>query len=171
VSDHIHKTIADFRAKLGRAENEVIRLKKTINDLCDMVGLPLAFGAAELDPSGSSGGVSFSADAFYGKPLATCIKMILDRRKAADLGAATLDEIFQQLSTHGYHFEGKEENRKASLRMAIRKNSEFHRLPNGTYGMRDWYDRIKGKTNGEEAATEDEADADADADAKTDEKK
>lgn len=145
MSDHIQKTIADFRAKLERAESEVLRLKKTINDLCEMGGMPPVFAESDLDPRSSAGSIAFSSDAFYGKPLATCIKMILDRRKASGLGAATIDEIYQPLANHGYHFEGKEENRKQILRMALRKNVEFHKLPNNTYGMRDWYERIKAK--------------------------
>lgn len=72
------------------------------------------------------------------------MKTILEARKAAKMGVATVDELYQALLKHGYHFEGKEENRKTVLRTALRKkNTDFHRLPHGGYGLREWYDKIK----------------------------
>ena len=151
MTDHIDKTIQDFQLKLETAESEVIRLKRTINDLCEMGGKQRLFGDEELEKSGQrKTPLAFANDAFYGKPLASCVKEILSARKTANLGAATIDELYEALLSHGYHFEGKEENRKHILRTALRKNSDFHKLPHGGYGLREWYGRIKPSAAGDD---------------------
>lgn len=153
MNEHIEKTIRDFCAKLESAEHEVVRIKRTINDLCEMSGKPPMFRKDELDTSAAGKApLAFANDAFYGKPLASCVKEILSARKSANLGAATIDELYQALASHGYHFEGKEENRKHILRTALRKNSDFHKLPHGGYGLREWYGRIKSSGNGDSDA-------------------
>ncbi len=142
--DHIDRTIQDFRGKLEHAEQEVLRFKRAINTVCEVGGRPVMFQEAEMTPSiSATGAISFANDAFYGKPLATSMKQVLEARKGAGLGVATIDELYQALLEHGYHFEGKEENRKTILRNALRKNPDFHRLPHGGYGLREWYGRIK----------------------------
>jgi hypothetical protein len=157
MNDHIEKTIRDFCVKLESAEHEVIRIKRTVNDLCDMGGKPHMFRDEELDLSAQGKTpLAFANDAFYGKPLASCVKEILSARKAANLGAATIDELYDALASHGYHFEGKEENRKHILRTALRKNSDFHKLPHGGYGLREWYGRIKSSVNGGADESEEE---------------
>ncbi|WP_395734990.1 hypothetical protein [Prosthecobacter sp.] len=87
--------------------------------------------------------MQFASDAFYGKPLASCLKMILEQRKSLNKGPASVEDFYTELVNGGYHFEGKEENRKTILRTALRKNSDFHRLPNGLHGLSQWYERIK----------------------------
>jgi hypothetical protein len=156
MNDHIEKTIQDFRKKLETAEQEVIRLKRTINDLCDMGGKARLFRDDELEASSGKTPLTFANDAFYGKPLASCVKEILSARKTANLGAAGIDELYDALLGHGYHFEGKEENRKNILRTALRKNSDFHKLPHGGYGLREWYGRLKPSPNGDDEEGENE---------------
>ena len=165
MSDHIDKTIEAFRAKLEHAEEEVIRLKMAINVVCEVGGRPAIYKDADLDQTKSAGAtLTFSNDAFYGKPLATCMKLVLEARKSAGLGAASTDELYQALANHGYHFEGKEENRKTIVRTALRKNPDFHRLPHGGYGLREWYARIKSSADAHGAA-ESNGDTEADEEA------
>jgi hypothetical protein len=148
MSDHIDKTIQDYLVKHENHQREGVRIKRTLNDLCEMAGKPPMFSEEELADSGQRKTVgTFANDAF--KPLASCIKEILSARKAANLGAASTDDLYDTLLAHGYHFEGKEENRKAILRTALRKNMDFHKLPHGGYGLRDWYPKIKPSASGD----------------------
>ena len=163
MSDHIDKTIQDFRSKLEHAESEVIRLKRTINDLCELGQKPKLYTDEDLKIAPQGKIASFSNDAFYGKPLSTCIKHILEARKLANQGAATVDELYTVLVQHGYHFDGKEENRKTILRTMLRKNVDFHRLPHGGYGLRDWYEKIKSSADSSKSGDSDDDDSQADA--------
>ncbi|MCB1230459.1 MAG: hypothetical protein KDN19_09350 [Verrucomicrobiae bacterium] len=143
MDDYLEKTIRAFKAKLEEAESEVIRIKKSINDMCAIGGAPPMYADAQLNPE-TRGEIGFANDDFYGKPLATCVKQILERNKASGGGAMSVEEIYQILLAGGYHFDGKEENRKTILRTAMRKNVDFHKLPNNNYGLRSWYPKIKG---------------------------
>lgn len=165
---HIELTIRDFQAKLSKAQAEVTRYKKTINDLCEMAGRePMYAVTEETEEAKAAVPSSFASDAFYGKPLASGIKLILDQRRARNSGPASVDDIYNILLAGGYHFEGKEENRKTILRTAIRKNSDFHKLPNGLIGLSSWYERIK--KSGGHGSFDDDGDLNADQDSSSEE--
>lgn len=140
--EHIDLTISDFQQRLTKAMGEVIRYKKTINDLCEIAGKPPIYPESELEEAGAAP-LQFASDAFYGKPLASSIKMILEQRKARNNGPASIKELVDELQRGGYQFQGKEENRRIIVGDALRKNSDFHRLPNGLHGLTAWYERIK----------------------------
>lgn len=141
--EHIQRTIADFQTRLKKAESEVIRYKKTINDLCEMADQPPLYAETDFEETATAMALQFSSDAFYGKPLASSIKMILEQRKARNNGPAPLKELLEELRRGGYQFQGKEENQRIIVSDAIRKNTDFHKLPNGLWGLTIWYDRIK----------------------------
>lgn len=67
-------------------------------------------------------------------------------RRTANLGPATVGEIYDALLAGGYNFESKDTaNGKRGLRVSLTKNSSiFHRLPDGkTFGLASWYPKIK----------------------------
>ena len=39
----------------------------------------------------------------------------------------------------GYEFPKRADNAKRSLKISMRKNRIFHRLPTGAYGLKEWY--------------------------------
>lgn len=58
------------------------------------------------------------------------------------LGAATIDEIHEALKRGGYLFDARDDNAaKAALRIALGKDVQVLRLPNGAYGIAAWYGR------------------------------
>lgn len=114
-----------------------------------MAGKPLMYPPLELEENGVVA-TQFASDAFYGKPLASSIKMIFEQRKARNNGPASIKELQDELQRGGYQFQGKEENRRIIIGDALRKNSDFHRLPNGLHGLTIWYDRIKKQPDEEE---------------------
>ena len=94
-------------------------------------------------PEDTGSGVStmIRTDEFYGKKLATAIREVLDKRKAAGRGASTPKEIYDDLVRGGFHFQTKnEDNAMRGVYQALTKNAvTFHRLPNDTYGLLAWY--------------------------------
>src|ERR1043165_1983979 len=108
MTDHIVQTISDLEKKVAEYEAHALRVKTTINELCEMAGLSPRYASAELQKS-SRGGFAIRSDQFHARPQATVVREYLELRKRADLGPATVDEIFDALAQGGYKFNTKTE--------------------------------------------------------------
>lgn len=128
---------AQLREELATA-NETKRL---INSLCKRAKMSPRY---ELEDMGASVG-PIRSDQYYGQPLSTVVRDILVRRKASGLGAATVNELYDMMKKGGYQFEVKDDTvGRNSLRNSLTKNSNtFHKLPNGQFGLLDWYPNAK----------------------------
>jgi hypothetical protein len=86
-------------------------------------------------------------------------------RKAANLGAASVADIFSTVRKGGFKFDAKDdENAKNTIRMSLRKNSSiFHKLPNGEYGLLTWYPNAKPARDDDKNEAGDNAEKDKDA--------
>jgi hypothetical protein len=148
MNDDILITIDALTKRVVAKEEEANKLKKLVNELCAEAEIAIRY------PNIPQAGASISAlrsDQFYGQTLTAAIRNYLEQRKAAGLGAAGVQEIYQAIKDGGYKFETKnEENAKVSVGNALRKTSSiFHRLPNGQYGLLVWYPSAKAKPEGE----------------------
>jgi hypothetical protein len=142
MAEELALAINVLEQRLSEQLEKVATSKKLINQLCIESGSPIRYPEAEILSGGSRG---IRGDQFYGQPLASAVREILEMRKAANMGAATVNEIHAALVQGGLQFEAKdEENAKRSLRISLSKNSTlFHRLPNGQYGLLAWYPAVK----------------------------
>ncbi len=154
------KTIEMVQGQIREVEDQLRDKKRMVNDLCRLAGRDPLYSDAD---TGASGVVaSIRSDEFYGKPLATVVRSVLEKRGAANLGAASVAEIYDAMVQGGYEFKGKnDDNNKRGLYISLGKNtSTFHKLPNGNYGLLEWYPTAKEKKdengNGKKAAKEDE---------------
>jgi hypothetical protein len=140
--DTMQKAIELVLVKLREQEAQVAETKIAINAMCKVAGMPVMFPDAG---SASGAGTSFRSDQFYGQALTTVVRDILNARKAQNLGAASVGEIYDAMTAGGYKFEtANVENAKRVLRISLTKNSAvFHKLPNGDYGLREWYPNLK----------------------------
>jgi len=138
---HAEQTIVDLENRLKELQEELHKIKTAINCLCDVTGQPARYDEVEEKSSKS---VTFRSDEYYGRPLATVITEVLDKRKAVGQGAATLDEIYKELVSGGCKLRGKNDGiRKRGLAITMGKNPKFHRLPNDTWGLIEWYPGVK----------------------------
>lgn len=147
MSEHILKTVADVEEKLKVAEAEVTQLKRVINDLLEMAGHPPRYAAAEPESHAASV-TSMRTDQFYGRPMATVVREYLAMRKAAQMDPpASVREIYDALVKGGFKFEASsEKNAIDGLRISLAKNTAvFHKLPNGAWGLVEWYPSVKKK--------------------------
>jgi len=132
-------------AKLAQQEAEVIKTKTLINQMRELVGEPPMFpdvGEVSIAANGSqSAPVTVRMDQFFNKPLATCVREVLDLRKKHGLGPATADEIHAVLVRGGFNFPSREEReQKRGLMVSLAKNTvTFRKLPNDTFGLAEWY--------------------------------
>lgn len=159
--DHFSQSIDALLARIKEQEAEIAKNKTAVNALCAILNRPPMF--ASTDPAGQSVPLNnLRGDEFYGQPLSTVIRTILETRKAAGSGAATVTEIYAVMVEGGYKFEtADEENAKRSLRISLTKNSQtFHKLPNGKYGLKEWYPSVREKKQTTQEASTKAADAD-----------
>jgi hypothetical protein len=154
MSDDILNTIEVLAKKVTTKEEEANKLKRLVNELCDEAGIAPRY-VNIADPSLAL--ASIRSDQFYGQTLTAAIRNYLEQRKSAQLGAATVLEIYTAIRDGGYKFGSKnEDNAKIVVSSALRKSSSiFHRLPNGQYGLLAWYPTAKAKPeNGQETKKE-----------------
>jgi len=147
MSDHFEQTIAELQKTLVKQEQEVIKTKMMINSLCVYANKPPLFSDASLTTSEVSG--ITRTDQFYGKPLASAVREVLNIRQNSNIGPATVKEIYELLLEGGYSFDAKDaQNAQRNLRISLAKNvALFHKLPNGRFGLVSWYPTVKDKTN------------------------
>ena len=138
MADELGPAIAALQQKLVEQQRTVIETKRTINMLLKMDGKSPQY-TEDDDPSSSSARPA----QFYGKGLATSAAEYLAMRKQA----CQPDEILRALSVGGFDFDllgWKEDDRLRSLAISLAKNTgaagKFHRLKNGSFGLRSWYD-------------------------------
>jgi len=138
MTDELGPAVTVLQRKLDEQLQAVADTKRTINMLMKMSGLDAIYPEGDGERSGS-----VRADQFYGKGLATSAAEYLAMRQQA----AQADEIFRGLKAGGFDFDllgWKEEDRVRSLAMSLAKNTggagKFHRLKNGSFGLRAWYD-------------------------------
>lgn len=157
MAEHIKQTIADLQNRLKEQEKTVLDTKRLINNLCKLADLPPLYADADLEVA-TGPSLSIQSDQFYGQPLATCIRQILEMRRALKQGPATVNEIYDALAAGGFKFETKnEDNSKRGLRISLTKNTSiFHKLPNGKFGLLEWYPSAKPAKPKEDGAGEDD---------------
>jgi hypothetical protein len=143
VSEHVHKTIADVQVQIDDLLQQVAQKKQAVNTLCSIVNQPPIY--ADVTPATSRAVRPPRPDEYYGQPLSTTMRMVLERRQLAGMGPATVNDIYDAMMLGGYKFNtSNDEYAKRGLYSALTKNSAtFHKLPNGLYGLLEWYPGVK----------------------------
>lgn len=138
MADELGPAVTALQRKLDEQLQAVADTKRTINMLLKMSGQDALFPETDSERSGA-----VRADQFYGKGLATSAAEYLAQRKQA----CQPEEILRGLENGGFDFDmlgWKEDDRLRSLAISLAKNTgttgKFHRLKNGTFGLRSWYD-------------------------------
>lgn len=145
MSGEFDAAINKLNDDIAEKENEVRELKRTVNRLSRYAGRADPYPDADEAATASRSVGSIRPDQFYGQPLASAIREYLEMRRNSGLGAAKVREIFDALKQGGFKFETKDDtNAERGLRQSLTKNSvTFHKLPNNTYGLLEWYPNAK----------------------------
>lgn len=144
MSDHYLKIIQELEDELVEQEAAATDTKRLINRMLGRINQPPRYSDADLETK-SGVALAIRSDQFYGQPLASCVRDILEMRRALNQGPATVNEIYASLVEGGFAFDTKiEENAKRGLRISLAKNTAlFHKLPNGKFGLLEWYPNAK----------------------------
>jgi hypothetical protein len=147
MADHGHllETLRAAEQRLEEQEHEVIETKKFINLACKMAGLPIRYADQDFVTAKPTNTGVVRGDEYYGKPLASVVRLILESRDRSGAGPATINQIYDAMVEGCYQFEtSNPENAKRGLRESLAKNSSmFHKLPTGKFGLTAWYPAIK----------------------------
>jgi len=152
MSEKLNAAVEVLLEQLEKQTQEVADTKKTINALLARMGKEPMF--EDVMPERVGGNIR--PDEYYGKPLATAAQQYLERRKQA----CSAEEILTGLEEGGFDFRAqgwKDNDRLRSLAISLAKNTKtFHRLPNKTFGLFDWYETVRrnGRSKQEETAEE-----------------
>lgn len=142
MTDSIKAAIDQFEQKRTTQLEAVADTEKMINGLLEHIGEKPRYDAPGKRETAVSGVIKRGQ--FYGIPLATAVGQILEMRRREP---GTNDEIMAALNTGGFAFEWAEEGRIRSLAMSLSKNPKFHRLPDGSWGLREWYSHVPKKAD------------------------
>jgi hypothetical protein len=146
ADEAIRKVIEQYESKRLQQLADVSRTERMINELLSDLGEPTKYSSA-LDQSASAGGGGRKKRSrYYGKPLATAVRMYLDTLEEQPASPA---EILAELEAGDFDFDAmnwQKEGRLRSLAMSLSKNTTtFHRLPSGAFGLVDWYPNAKAR--------------------------
>ena len=162
MHEHVQPTIQLVQEQIAALEVELSEKKRMVNSLCSLIGQQPIY--PDASPAASSVR-AVRPDEYYGQPLSTAMRMVLERRQLANIGPAAVNDIYQAMVDGGYNFQTKNpENAKRNLYTSLTKNTAvFHKLPNGLYGLLEWYPdakSAKAKPNGAKAGDDSEGDED-----------
>ena len=153
MADEFGPAIAALERKLQEQHRGVLDTKRSINLLLKMAGKSAQY---QEDEEASSSSVR--PDQFYGKGLTTSAAEYLAARNQA----CQPDEILRALEAGGFDFDmlpWAKDDRLRSFAISLAKNTggagKFHKLKNGSFGLRSWYDEdfLKKAAAGAEATT------------------
>lgn len=158
----INDAIVKLRNDISQLEVQLADKKRAVNMLCDIAGVAQQYS---LETPATTP-MELRADSYYGKSAHVAAKEYLEMRGVRKEGPATVREIFDSLKAGGFDLAeyASEDSAINSLRSAITKASHtFHKLPNGSIGLLEWYPAIKeGKSKKKRKGSPDVAGADVD---------
>lgn len=137
-------TIDKINAQISVLEEEVSKHKGLVNTLCALEKEPPLYPDVDRQTS-TSAQASFRPDQFFGQPMATAVKEVLQQRFARNAGAISLDDLFATLKAGGFEFDNANEQiAKRNLAITVSKNPAFMKVPsNGHIGLAEWYPNAK----------------------------
>lgn len=145
MNDHLEQTIADLQEEVRIKETELMHTKRMVNSLCARAQKPPIYPDSDFQQQQTTGNIR--SDQFYGRPLAACVREILEMRRVMNRGASPLEEIMNALKAGGYELDAivkDEDGQKRGVAISLAKNNQtFHRLPNGNWGLTSWYSGIR----------------------------
>lgn len=134
MSERLSAAIEELELQLQEQLAEVSNTKKLINSLLKRMGQ----SARYEDVSVGYGG-TLRPDEYYGKSITQAAQMFLERRHQA----MSPDDITRGLEQGGFDFSVLNWTAAARVRnvaISLSKNPQtFHKLPNLTWGLTDWY--------------------------------
>jgi hypothetical protein len=154
MNEAISETITHLQAAMKPLEEQLAAKKRLINSLLAEFGEPLLY--TDVDSPTSYAGGPIRPDQYFGRPMATVVREILERRKAAGQGAISLADLYVAMKAGGFEFPTKDEtNAKTGVATSLGKNPAFIKVPStGFWGLLEWYPGAKRNKNSDDGDKE-----------------
>lgn len=154
MNEAFTKAIAEIQEQQIKPLEEQIRpitdqinaKKKLINSLCEAAGEQPMYPDVEGDKPVTATLGAILPDQYFGKPTATVVRDILERRKNRGLSAIPLNELYEAMKAGGFEFDSKDpETARRSVAITLGKNTQtFIKVPStGYWGLAEWYPGAK----------------------------
>jgi len=150
MSTTINNAIEELQNILEQKNQEVLELKKTINMLCRQSGQSVIYENLDMENTARSG---IKPDEFAGLNISEAIEKFLQIKGTS----ATPEDIYESLKKGGFGFSANSDETIQSRNVSISlANPKFHKLPNGTYGLKEKYGMAveKRKKGGKKAVSD-----------------
>ena len=136
-------TIEKIQAQISALEAQANKKKEMVNQLCELEGEPILY--ADVGHDSATAQIAFRSDQFFGRPLATAVREILEQRALRNLGAISLGELYDVMKAGGHDFENSNPKiARRNLSIALSKNPSFMRVTaNNHIGLAEWYPNAK----------------------------
>ena len=143
--------------------SELAAAQRFANSMALKAGVDQPFANVEIQTPTSAASIKSDQFANFGFPSEAGRAFLAFRGQAK--GAADLDTIFEALQKGGFAWGSSKNDPKGGLRIALGKDAQVHKLPNGSYGLKAWYPHAKKpvdkkKNAGSSAAAEDDTNDD-----------
>ena len=164
----LDQAIDEIVADIAKLEAQIREKKTTVNTLCGVASRPLMY---QIDAPEVAAPTRIRSDQFYGQPLASAVRTVLEMRKQQNLGAAQVGEIYDALIRAAIIFRQRTRRSRVSRcgTHSSKNTVTFHKLPGGRFGLLSWYPNAKSPKSNTTATTvtgdfEPEAETDTGAD-------
>lgn len=149
MNDVFARAIAEIQEQMKPLEeqirpvtDQITAKKKLVNQLCSASGEQPIYPEVEGDRPPTVGLGPIQTDQYFGKPTATVVRDILERRKKSGLSAISLNDLYEAMKAGGFEFESKDpETARRGVAITLGKNTQtFTRIPStGAWGLAEWY--------------------------------
>lgn len=130
--------VEEMQKEIDALQVAINKKKQAINAMYDSMGEQPPYEIEGESPIS----LTIRPDQFYGKGFATAASSYLKIKKQA----CSAQEIMDGLVRGGFDFPWKDEDQLRNVAISLAKNTQvFHKLPNGTFGLLEWYPDLKKK--------------------------
>jgi hypothetical protein len=156
MNEAFAKAIEEIQAQMRPLQEQIKPVldqidskKKLVNQLCHAAGAEPFYPEVDSEKAATIGLGPILPDQYFGKPVATVVRDILERRKRAGLSAIPLADLYEAMKAGGFEFDNKDpEIARRNVAITLGKNTQtFTRVPStGSWGLAEWYPNA-GKRN------------------------
>src|ERR1700687_800656 len=146
-SEHITQTLKVMMRQIEEEERATNEKKRAANSLSRLLNEQPVF--PDIDAAASAR--MTLPDEYYGRQMPDVIRAIMEKRKRGGFGAATVNEIHAAMKQGGYHFQAQNDvYAKRGIYGILANTEDFHKLPDGRYGLTAWYPAAKTRVDVED---------------------
>lgn len=123
--------------EIEKVERDLLEMKRAANTFARRAGVEEPYPEANDERIRIA---RVRPDQFFGSPAPSTAARDFLLWRGRERGSAPLEEIHAALKAGGYDFGVRSDaDARSNLKTALSKDGQIYKLPNGTYGLRDWY--------------------------------